>query len=133
MHTVGLSPAWIINQCFGLDEDCLSFVPKPTIAVIVTFETLPKDEEKPVKEPLKVKQDAVEFYMKQSENLDYACGLIACLHSILNNREHLQITEGSILDKYYQTAKDKAPKDKAALLEAMDDFHAAHAAFAAQG
>lgn len=27
MHTVGLSKDWIINECFGLDEECLSFVP----------------------------------------------------------------------------------------------------------
>ena len=43
MHTVGLPQDWMIAECFGLDDDCLSFVPKPAIAVIAVFENLVKD------------------------------------------------------------------------------------------
>ena len=43
MHTVGLPADWIVNEVFGLDEECLSFVPQPTLAVIAVFESLIKD------------------------------------------------------------------------------------------
>jgi hypothetical protein len=43
---LGLPSDWIINEAFGLDDDCLSFVPKPTVAAIVTYEKLKKEENK---------------------------------------------------------------------------------------
>lgn len=27
MHSVGLPETWAVQECFGLDDDCLSFVP----------------------------------------------------------------------------------------------------------
>ena len=27
MRNVGMSEAWAMNECFGLDDDCLGFVP----------------------------------------------------------------------------------------------------------
>ena len=42
MHGVGMSKDWQVSEIFGLDEDCLSFVPKPVVSVIATFENLKK-------------------------------------------------------------------------------------------
>ena len=42
MHKVGMSKDWQVSEIFGLDEDCLSFVPKPVVSVIATFENLKK-------------------------------------------------------------------------------------------
>lgn len=80
MQSVGLPTDWIITQAFGLDEECLSFVPKPTIAVFATFELLDKEDRKNGDSSL-----SVPFYMKQTHKLDNACGLIACLNSIGNS------------------------------------------------
>jgi hypothetical protein len=41
-----MDKGWIINEVFGLDDDCLSFVPQPTVAVIVAFERIKKEEDK---------------------------------------------------------------------------------------
>ena len=38
MTTLGMSDEWHICEVFGLDDDCLSFVPKPCVGAIVTFE-----------------------------------------------------------------------------------------------
>ena len=46
MHQVGLPTAWAVQECFGLDDDCLSFVPQPTIAVIANLERTNKSEDK---------------------------------------------------------------------------------------
>ena len=40
-----------MNEVFGFDEDCLSFVPQPTLAVIATFERLHKGEDKQKGDP----------------------------------------------------------------------------------
>lgn len=128
---MGLSEEWQIGECFGLDDDCLSFVPKPTIAVIAVFESLSKDSSAE-----RATGDAafkIPFYMKQTENLDNACGVIACLHSVLNNLKSIKLTEGSILDRYYKAAQSQSPQERALTLEGMDDFKAVHAASAAQG
>ena len=86
LHGIGVPQDWIINQCFGLDDDCLSFVPKPTIAVIATFETLKKGATD--RGDL---NNQVDYYMKQTKKLDCACGIIACLHSVLNNLDKVAV------------------------------------------
>ena len=65
--------------------------------MIATFERLNKSDDK------QKGDKAVEntFYMKQTEKLDNACGIIACLHSVLNNLDNVQLEVGSILDKFY--------------------------------
>ena len=44
LRNVGLPEEWFISEVFGLDSDCLGFVPKPVIAVIATFESLKKSD-----------------------------------------------------------------------------------------
>jgi ubiquitin carboxyl-terminal hydrolase L3 len=130
MHAVGLPKDWIINECFGLDDDCLSFVPQPAIAVIAVFESLVKDgSQTEVGDP----SLAVDFYMKQTEKLDYACGVIACIHSVLNNRKVVNLQDGSILHKYFKACEGKSAEERAAILENMEEFRTAHISFAAQG
>lgn len=45
LHKLGVPNDWVVGEVFGLDEDCLQFVPKPVVAVIATFENLKKGEE----------------------------------------------------------------------------------------
>ena len=40
LHNIGLDGAWQIGECFGLDPDCLGFVPNPCVAMIVNSERL---------------------------------------------------------------------------------------------
>lgn len=128
LHTVGMPKDWQVSEVFGLDEDCLGFVPKPTVAVIVTFENLNKgDEEKKDGEHA----EKIHYFMKQTPKLDYACGVIACIHSVLNNLDKITLAEGSVLHKFYQMVKEQTPLDRALTLENMKDFQQAHKTFAA--
>ena len=130
MHAVGLPDDWVIAECFGLDDDCLSFVPQPTIAVIAVFENLVKDGSyKEMGDP----SLPVDFYMKQTQKLDCACGIIACLHSALNNRKSFTVAEVSVLGKFFKASEGKSPEERAILLENNEEFKTTHAGFAAQG
>ena len=71
--------------------------------------------------------------MKQTEVLDNACGVIACIHSTLNNLDKFQLAEGSILSKYHESVKGSSPQERAHALEVNVEFQDAHKASAAQG
>ena len=113
MHQVGLPSTWAVQECFGLDDDCLSFVPQPTIAVIANIERQNKSEDKAEGDT----SVDINFYMKQTGELDNACGVIACIHSILNNLDKVQLTPDSVLDKHYKAAKPLTPAERATALE----------------
>ena len=81
MHQLGLPANWSFGEIYGFEEDLLGFIPTPVLAVIINAEILNKPVDR-VKGDLAV---ANEFYMDQTEVLDNACGVIACIHAILNN------------------------------------------------
>jgi ubiquitin carboxyl-terminal hydrolase L3 len=65
--------------------------------------------------------------------LDNACGIIACLHSILNNLDTIQLNPESILHKFYEDTKAQNPDERATSLENNNEFKAAHKVHASQG
>ncbi|OQS00058.1 hypothetical protein THRCLA_06269, partial [Thraustotheca clavata] len=103
-----------------------SFVPRPVAAVIVTFESLKKYEST---EPVTTSS----YYMKQTPKLDCACGVIACIHSVLNNLDKINLVENSILGKYYQSTKSQSPEERALTLENMHEFQQVHKHHANEG
>ncbi|CAK4621558.1 hypothetical protein LEN26_020097 [Aphanomyces euteiches] len=129
LRELGLPSEWLVGEVFGLDEDCLGFVSRPVLAVIVTFEALNRE----AAAGTTTTPGVVDFYMNQSPTLDYACGVIACIHSVLNNLEYIHLTPDSILARYHQATKTSSPQDRATTLENMDDFQAVHNSYAAQG
>ena len=79
---------------YGLDEELLAFLPSPVVAMILLFpinekyETFRRKEE----DDLKSKGQEISpkvYFMKQT--IGNACGTVALLHSILNNRDHIPI------------------------------------------
>lgn len=78
-------------------------------------------------------QNYVPFYMKQTDVLDDACGLIAMLHAIGNNRDSLNFSEGSLLPKFFETTKSLSSEERAKSLESNEEFRTQHHQFASQG
>ena len=61
--------------------------------------------------------------MKQTKELDNACGVIACLHAIYNNQDHIKLEDGKTLSNFYNMIKDgKSSAEIATELESNDDF-----------
>ena len=71
--------------------------------------------------------------MSQSDQLDNACGLIACLHSIGCNGDQSLVKPQSILGNYFQAAQTATPAQRAQLLEGNAQFLATHKVHAAKG
>jgi ubiquitin carboxyl-terminal hydrolase L3 len=40
------------------------------------------------------------FFMKQTQKLDCACGIIACIHAVLNNQESIALDPDTILGRF---------------------------------
>mmetsp|Transcript_34208 Transcript_34208/g.74577 ORF Transcript_34208/g.74577 Transcript_34208/m.74577 type:complete len:227 (-) Transcript_34208:16-696(-) len=131
MHTLGMSSQWAVGEVFGFDEDLLAFLPQPIVGVIVAVERLLKTEDKD--RGSADNNGIVPYYMKQTGELDNACGIIACLHTCLNNLDKIDLAEGSILHQYSQATANMSPADRATHLEGANDFKEQHASAASEG
>lgn len=128
-HKIGLNNTYQFNEIFSMD--CLP-EEGPAYAVVLSRETgpsgkVPRDESK------FIESSALSFFMKQSTNLDNACGIIASLHAIGNNRGDDTILNNSILSNFYNSTKDKSPEDKATSLEGANEFKTVHQQYSNQG
>ncbi len=104
-------------------------LPTPTLACIVAYERLNRTEDKALGDP----RIAVPYYMVQTAELDNACGLIACIHSIFNNIELVSLEPDSLLDRFYLTTVSDNPEERATSLENMKDFQKKHKSYASKG
>lgn len=129
LQKIGMSKEWAVGEVFGFDEDLLAFLPSPQVGVIVAFESLKKGEESGSEDNIPI----VPYYMKQHGQLDNACGIIACLHSLLNNLDQISLEEGSILERFNIATLGKTPAEKATLLENNVEFQNEHKSYAGQG
>ena len=128
-HSVGLPAEYSFVDCFGLDPELLGFVPRPVYGFILLF---PYDNPA-IKEAKKERNKKLEeggqppvdcFWMKQ--HIGNACGTIAVVHSILNNREDIKLEQGSLLEKYYNEAKPLAADDRCYLLGGWNEIKNVH-------
>lgn len=71
--------------------------------------------------------------MKQTGVLDNACGIIACLHSVLNNLDKITLEKDSVLGQFWEKAKDISPAERATLLENFTAFQEIHKKHASEG
>jgi ubiquitin carboxyl-terminal hydrolase L3 len=130
MQSLGMSSQWSIGEVFGFDEDLLGFLPQPVIGVIVALENLKRSDDRVRGSDA---GDIVPFYMKQTSELDNACGIIACLHACLNNLDKVALTPGSILERFHSGCRDLSPADRATFLEDANEFKEQHASAASEG
>ena len=78
---------------------------------------------------------ASNFYMKQTDVLDNACGVIACIHAILNNlgsgSDKIALRDQSVLSNMLAQVSSMTPAERAASLESDAEFQTVHREFAA--
>eukprot|EP01096_Ripella_sp_DP13-Kostka_P009781 TRINITY_DN3768_c0_g1_i1.p1 TRINITY_DN3768_c0_g1~~TRINITY_DN3768_c0_g1_i1.p1 ORF type:complete len:160 (-),score=45.96 TRINITY_DN3768_c0_g1_i1:238-669(-) len=100
----GLSGSWAFVDVFGFDDDSLSFVPQPCLAVIFLFNSRTET-------PARGNPEPSVFYMKQVHALNNACGTIAAIHALANNADRLNIRGGPVFH-YLEHARGLSPEDR---------------------
>ncbi|EFN55337.1 hypothetical protein CHLNCDRAFT_35608 [Chlorella variabilis] len=125
---------------YGLDEELLAMVPRPVIAVLLLFPITDATEaaRKQEKEEIDAKGQEVSpslYYMKQT--IGNACGTIALLHAVANNRQALGLAEGSFLQQFLEVTAGMGPAERGGYLESppegAPDIDSIHEAAAQQG
>lgn len=132
-HSLGLDDSLNFQELYSLDYKEMQVIDTPVFSLIVSYE---RGTPLILEETNKKGDDFLPFFMKQTDVLDNACGLIAILHSLGNNisENKVILKENSILANFYQDALTKtSPLEKAKLLEECNDFKIAHANFSGQG
>jgi len=120
------------GEVFSFDPEMLAFLPfsGPSCAAIACVRRMPekKAQDYARGDP---NTDAL-YYMDQTSTLDNACGVIALIHSILNNPE-MQLEDGSPLAQFRDANKDSTPAERATSLENFTAIHELYKSTAEEG
>ncbi|XP_013194754.1 ubiquitin carboxyl-terminal hydrolase isozyme L3 [Amyelois transitella] len=135
LQKLGVPGNWAIVDVMGLDPEMLSWVPRPVISVMLLFPISDNYENHKKKEENDILSTGQEvtsniFYMKQ--NLSNACGTIALVHSVANNCDKIQLTDGA-MKKFLEEAKGLDAVARGALLEKTEAIINAHKELAQEG
>ena len=73
--------------------------------------------------------------MKQTGELDNACGIIAALHCVYNNLgdDKIQLIPDSVLASFHSSIQSASPAERATALENYNDFKQEYRKVATQG
>ena len=129
-HSIGLKKDIYFKEMLSLvDYSALMSISGPLLGIILNFSRNEK-----VKEEKFEKEESVPYFMKQTEKLDNACGLIASLHCFGNTKNgDPKFESGSILEEFFNKAKSLSPLERAKLLENDVNFKKAHKSFSDKG
>jgi len=133
LHSIGLPTTFSIGEVFGFDEELLAFIPQPVLGIIVCYERLiPKSQYREQDKGSPDNYDKVAWYMHQSGTLDNACGIIACIHAIMNC-PLVTLDPSTTLGAYKQRVETFTPTERKTALELDTAFQKAHKKHAARG
>jgi len=112
---LGVSEGWGVCEVLGLDADCLEIVPQPVAALILCH---PRSFDAVVHPSTNKTVLNGVWHMRQLPGkLDSACGTIALVHALVNQREMVGLKAGSPLARFYEKT---ASWGACEICEAMD-------------
>ena len=135
-HSIGLKQDVYFKEVISL-VDISSFlsISGPLLGLILNFsrEELTQEEKEKIKNKYQKISD-VPYFMKQTHELDNACGLIASLHVMANCKNgKMEFNPDSVLENFFKNAKNLNPIERAHLLEKDEKFKKAHKHFSDKG
>ncbi|XP_013792312.2 ubiquitin carboxyl-terminal hydrolase isozyme L3-like [Limulus polyphemus] len=96
IYKLGVPKDWSVVDVFGLDDELLSTIPSPVLAVLLLYplgkehDKLVKEEEERIKSSGQSVSDQVYFLHQTIRN---ACGTVALLHAVANNTGRIKLGE----------------------------------------
>ena len=135
-HQLGVAPTFQVVDVFGLEPDLLGFVPQPALALILLFPSKPRDAEARVTSVAEHEVSPRVYYLTQLRgHLDNACGTIAVLHSVLNNRDILGLSgdPGCVGERFYQQTRELGHDERGKCLDTFQDIVTLHNKLVGEG
>jgi len=136
-HLMGVKEGWEVVDVWGLDPDLLALVPQPVVSLVLLFPTKNSDGTKARQFNVVEKQEIDDkvYYLRQLEgHLDNACGTIAMLHSLLNNRSILGLEGGEgVVEKFYNQTKEMDGEQRGKFLDTYQDIVNVHNMLVGEG
>jgi len=136
-HLMGVEEEWEVVDVWGLDPDLLALVPQPVVSLVLLFPTKTADGSKARQFTMVEKHEVGDqvYFLKQLEgHLDNACGTIAMVHSLMNNRAMLGL-EGKqgVGEKFYNETKDMDGDKRGKYLDTFQDIVTVHNMLVGEG
>jgi ubiquitin carboxyl-terminal hydrolase L3 len=125
------------HDVLGLDEELLHLIPRPVLAFLFLYPITPQNTKRSEERAQAQRVSGYEapdstFYIKQT--IGNACGTIAILHALMNNREALgPLAPGSVLETFFDKMAPMTPEQRAAFLEQSDALDSLHGAASHEG
>ncbi|VDO68231.1 unnamed protein product [Schistosoma mattheei] len=113
MNKLGVvEESWKFIDIFSLDDDMLAFVPEPVISLLFLYPL-----ETSIENALLGVEDNSSKVVLIKQTVGNACGTIAILHAIVNNKQHLSIKDGSFLSSVLKEFENKTPAERGVIVE----------------
>lgn len=121
---------------YGLDSELLSMVPRPVLAVLLLFPCTKIYQEYRSKKVEEVKQKGQNisqnvYFTKQT--VSNACGTVAIIHSLANNKQLLKIDQEKPFGKFLKATESMSPEECAEYLKTDESITQAHLESAQEG
>ena len=129
-HSIGIKSDVFFKELLSLvDYSAFMSIGGPLLGVILNYSRNEKEKQKQFP-----KTESVPYFMKQTRELDNACGLIASLHCFGNAKNgEFKFEPGSVLENFFNKAKNLSPLERAKLLDSDNKFKKAHVHFSEKG
>lgn len=130
-HSIGVPDNVYFKELLGLEYKEFMSIGGPVLGLILNFTRT--DKKVTIPENSIMDPSFVPYFMKQTSDLDNACGLIAGLHLFGNNTQVLKFNKDSIIQKFFDKAMSADSLQRAKDLEDFAQFKEVHNDFANQG
>ncbi|VVC45363.1 Peptidase C12, ubiquitin carboxyl-terminal hydrolase [Cinara cedri] len=135
LHNLGVPSDWEVCDIFGFGPDELAIVPRPVASVIMLFPYNDAYKQRKNEEELQLKDKGQEvsddiYFVKQY--VHNACGTMALIHSVANNRDKIQLEDG-ILKRFLDEGQNMSPSDRGEMLTKAEDIINTHREIAIEG
>ncbi|KAI9319378.1 hypothetical protein BX666DRAFT_1467909 [Dichotomocladium elegans] len=132
-HKHGMDTHWGFTDIFGFDPELLAFVPRPVAAIIFLYPITEESEKQRHEEEARLtkrEQDISPQVMFFKQTISNACGMMALIHSLANNKGLLG---PGLFNDIIKKAKRLSPEERAELLEGCEALANVHESGAQEG